>query len=167
MKSKAKNANVDRARITSFDLSRGLVMVIMALDHVRMYFGLGTWYSSPTDLATTSSVLLLHRPHLLDPRTGNDDAYLYRLGLARIHPVGAALSVRTPRQLRLWSRDGIPHLGSRSRFVVSVLQVVPKVEGQQSRKMVVELSVMLLFFIIAESPRVDRGHSYHGVWGSP
>lgn len=36
-------------------------MVIMALDHVRMYFGYGTWYSSPTDLATTTPLLFFTR----------------------------------------------------------------------------------------------------------
>lgn len=48
-------------RISSIDLLRGLVMVIMALDHVRMYFGYGTWYSSPTDLATTTPLLFFTR----------------------------------------------------------------------------------------------------------
>ena len=36
-------------------------MVIMALDHVRMYFASGTWYSSPTDLATTTPLLFYTR----------------------------------------------------------------------------------------------------------
>ena len=36
-------------------------MVIMALDHVRMYFAAGTWYSSPTDLATTMPLLFFTR----------------------------------------------------------------------------------------------------------
>ena len=48
-------------RIASIDLLRGLVMVIMALDHVRMYFGLGTWYSDLTDLATTTPLLFFTR----------------------------------------------------------------------------------------------------------
>src|SRR5215207_10596657 len=48
-------------RITSIDFLRGLVMVFMALDHVRMYFGHGTWYSSPTDLATTTPLLFFTR----------------------------------------------------------------------------------------------------------
>jgi uncharacterized membrane protein len=61
MRSKNRNANVVSSRIISIDLLRGLVMVIMALDHVRMYFALGTWYSSPTDLATTTPGLFFTR----------------------------------------------------------------------------------------------------------
>jgi uncharacterized membrane protein len=40
---------------------RGLVMIIMALDHVRMYFGYGTWYAEPTNLATTTPLLFFTR----------------------------------------------------------------------------------------------------------
>lgn len=56
-----KNTYATDSRITSIDLLRGLVMVIMALDHVRMYFALGTWYSSPTDLSTTTPALFFTR----------------------------------------------------------------------------------------------------------
>ncbi len=48
-------------RVASIDFLRGLVMIIMALDHVRMYFGLGTWYSEPTNLATTTPLLFFTR----------------------------------------------------------------------------------------------------------
>src|SRR5512134_3844933 len=48
-------------RIPSIDLLRGAVMIIMALDHVRMYFGFGTWYAEPTDLATTTPLLFFTR----------------------------------------------------------------------------------------------------------
>jgi uncharacterized membrane protein len=50
-----------KVRIQSIDFLRGLVMIIMALDHVRMYFALGTWYSEPTDLATTTPLLFFTR----------------------------------------------------------------------------------------------------------
>ena len=36
-------------------------MIIMALDHVRMYFGDGTWYSEPTNLSTTTPLLFFTR----------------------------------------------------------------------------------------------------------
>jgi uncharacterized membrane protein len=49
------------SRILSIDLLRGVVMVIMALDHVRMYFGERTWYAEPTNLATTTSLLFFTR----------------------------------------------------------------------------------------------------------
>ena len=48
-------------RIASIDFLRGLVMILMALDHVRMYFGYGTWYAEPTNLATTTPLLFFTR----------------------------------------------------------------------------------------------------------
>lgn len=48
-------------RITSIDFLRGVVMIIMALDHVRMYFAHGTWYSEPTNLSTTTPLLFFTR----------------------------------------------------------------------------------------------------------
>ena len=48
-------------RIETIDFLRGLVMIIMALDHVRMYFGVGTWYAEPTNLATTTPLLFFTR----------------------------------------------------------------------------------------------------------
>jgi len=50
-----------RSRIESLDFLRGLVMILMALDHVRMYFALGTWYAEPTNLATTTPLLFFTR----------------------------------------------------------------------------------------------------------
>jgi uncharacterized membrane protein len=54
-------ASSEPARIESIDFLRGVVMILMALDHVRMYFALGTWYVDPTDLASTTPLLFLTR----------------------------------------------------------------------------------------------------------
>ena len=56
-----KLAPTPSLRIASIDLLRGLVIILMALDHVRMYFGYGTWYSEPTDLASTTPGLFFTR----------------------------------------------------------------------------------------------------------
>jgi uncharacterized membrane protein len=38
-----------------------MVMVVMALDHARMYFGMGSWFADPTDLTTTTPLLFFTR----------------------------------------------------------------------------------------------------------
>ncbi|MFN8582018.1 MAG: heparan-alpha-glucosaminide N-acetyltransferase domain-containing protein [Gemmatimonadaceae bacterium] len=55
------------ARVHSVDVLRGLVMFLMALDHVRDYFGAAT--VNPTDIATTTVPLFLTRwiTHLCAP----------------------------------------------------------------------------------------------------
>jgi uncharacterized membrane protein len=57
----------DRERLTSVDTLRGLVMILMALDHVRDYFGAPG--ISPTNLAQTTLPLFLTRwiTHLCAP----------------------------------------------------------------------------------------------------
>jgi len=50
-----------KARIESIDLLRGVVILLMALDHVRMYFGQGTWWAEPTNLDATTPLLFLTR----------------------------------------------------------------------------------------------------------
>lgn len=50
-----------RTRVDSIDLLRGVVIILMALDHVRMYFGQGTWWAEPTNLDTTTPLLFLTR----------------------------------------------------------------------------------------------------------
>lgn len=50
-----------RQRVDSIDLLRGLVMVIMMLDHVRDYFHYGTYQFDPTDLTKTSVAIFFTR----------------------------------------------------------------------------------------------------------
>jgi uncharacterized membrane protein len=56
-------------RITSIDTARGLVMVIMALDHVRDFMHKTSMTQSPTNLQTTTTLLFMTRwvTHLCAP----------------------------------------------------------------------------------------------------
>lgn len=55
-------ANVSSTRrVTAIDAVRGLVMIIMALDHVRDFIHRAAMSSSPTDLASTTPVLFFTR----------------------------------------------------------------------------------------------------------
>ncbi len=52
---------VNAYRVESIDLLRGLIMIIMALDHVRDYFHAGAFTGDPLDLNTTTPALYFTR----------------------------------------------------------------------------------------------------------
>jgi len=51
----------DKKRITSVDLLRGIIMIIMALDHTRDFFHFDAQTGSPLDLTTTTPILFFTR----------------------------------------------------------------------------------------------------------
>src|SRR5918911_676958 len=61
MQSPISNPLQKTFRIDSIDLLRGLVMIIMALDHTRDFFHRTSWTDDPLNFATTTPALFLTR----------------------------------------------------------------------------------------------------------
>ena len=57
----SREAGVPRARVASVDILRGLVMVVMALDHARDYLSNSAALFDPTDLTRTPPALFFTR----------------------------------------------------------------------------------------------------------
>lgn len=55
------NASLSSHRLSSIDMARGIIMIIMALDHVREYLHADAFLFSPVDLTKTTTALFFTR----------------------------------------------------------------------------------------------------------
>ncbi len=125
------NTTSGRARLESIDVVRGVIMIIMALDHTRDFFGIPG--QNPTDLASATAALFLTRwiTHFCAPvfflltgtgaylslrrkSPGELSRFLFTRGLWLIFlEARAAAVLRLPVQRRLPGDDAPRPLGAR------------------------------------------------------
>jgi uncharacterized membrane protein len=88
-----------RTRITSIDVLRGLVMIVMVLDHTRDYVHIDGIFGDPTDLATTTPMLFMTRwiTHLCAP------AFVFLAGVSAYLQKANGMPVRDLSRF-LWTR---------------------------------------------------------------
>ena len=135
-------------RITSIDFTRGLVMIIMALDHTRDLIHVDSIAHQPTDLATTTPILFFTRwiTHLCAP------IFVFLSGLS------ACLSMKKKNNLQASRRFLL------SRGIWLVLLEITLVNFAlwfdiQFRQMILEVifaigfSFILLSFLLKYSPK--------------
>jgi uncharacterized membrane protein len=91
--------SLKNARVASVDALRGLVMIVMALDHVRDFFHTGAMSCRPDDLSRTTVALFFTRwiTHFCAP------AFMFTAGLSACFWLNRG---RTKGQLSrfLWTR---------------------------------------------------------------
>src|SRR6186713_2125153 len=85
---------VERTRVSSIDIGRGLVMVIMALDHSRHFFDGDSLLYEPTDLSRTTPFLFFTRwvTHFCAP------SFVLMAGMA----IRLSMKNRTKKQLSVF-----------------------------------------------------------------
>ncbi len=96
MRQEAKRKRTPRkkARIESIDLLRGVIMIIMALDHARYYFHYDSFFFSATDISQTNPALFFTRfiTHFCAP------AFLFLSGCS------AFLAGKSKTKKEIWER---------------------------------------------------------------
>src|SRR6187431_87455 len=87
-----------KPRISSIDIMRGVVMIIMALDHVRDFFHADAPLFDPTDMAKTNPVLFYTRwiTHFCAP------TFIFLSGLSI--PLGLQRKTKTELSMYLLTR---------------------------------------------------------------
>ena len=102
-----------RVRLDSVDVVRGLIMVVMAIDHVRDMVGPRT---DPTDLAVTTPALFLTRlvTHLCAP------GFVLLAGtgafLSKKAPVAVVTVLQLCHRRKSWMSSGITTLSTLTPF---------------------------------------------------